>query len=304
MRSPLRCRSAQTDLTMLYVLLIIMVLSWSANFVVAKFTLQEVPPFALLVLRVWLSAAILLAVYFSRGKNRRRRLQPGDWRSFALLGLLGVAMNQTGFTVGIHYTTVGHAALMIALSPVFVLILATRMKLESLTLLKALGMGLSFTGVVILAGEHGFSSNSPTLLGDMITLGGATAFAFYAVHGKRVSARYDTLTLNTFAYLAGALIVLPVGGWQLFQVNWEAVSWKGWLGVVYMAAVASVLAYMIFYYALTKIAATRVIVFTYMQPVLATSLGILLLGERVTPYLLGGGALVLTGVYLAERGRG
>ena len=71
-----------------------------------------------------------------------------------------------------------------------------------------------------------------------------------------------------------------------------------------MAAVASVLAYMIFYYALTKIAATRVIVFTYMQPVLATTLGILLLGERVTPYLLGGGALVLTGVYLAERGRG
>jgi drug/metabolite transporter (DMT)-like permease len=70
-----------------------------------------------------------------------------------------------------------------------------------------------------------------------------------------------------------------------------------------MAAMASVAAYMIFYYALSKISASRVIAFSYLQPVLATILAILFLGERLTPYLLVGGALVLVGVALAERGR-
>ena len=70
-----------------------------------------------------------------------------------------------------------------------------------------------------------------------------------------------------------------------------------------MAAAASVLAYLIFYYALTKISASRVIAFSYLQPVIVTVLGVLLLGDRVTPHLLGGGALVLVGVALAERGR-
>lgn len=289
---------------MVYVLLFIAVLTWSGNFIIAKFTLRELPPFAVVVLRVWLSAAILLALYAIRTKNRRQPVGANDWKSFALLGFLSIVVNQVGFTVGIHYTTVSHSALIIALTPIHVLILATWMKLESLTWQKVAGMALSFAGVAILTGEHGFNSRSPTFLGDLITFGASLGFALFVVLGKKVTSRYDTLTLNTFMYIVGAFCVLPVGGWQLFRTNWEAVSWNGWLGVAYMAVFGSVVAYMFYYYALTKISASRVAAFSYLQPVLATLLGVGFLAERVTPYLLGGGALVLTGVYLAERGRG
>lgn len=288
---------------MVYALIAIMVLAWSANFVVAKFALREFPPFALLFLRLLVSNVLLLGLYFGSGHHRKRPLQRGDWRWFALLGFLGIAMNQTGFTVGINYTTVSHSSLIIATTPIYVLILATRMKLEALTKLKVIGLTLAFTGVAVLTGEHGFGSNSPTFLGDLITLGGATGFALYTVYGKQVAARYDTLTMNTFMYLAGALVVFPLSGWELFEVDWQGVTWRGWLSVLYMAAVASVLAYMIFYYALSKISATRVIAFSYLQPVLATTFGIWLLDEKLTVQLLGGGLLVLAGVYLAERGR-
>ncbi|MFQ5694627.1 MAG: DMT family transporter [Terriglobia bacterium] len=288
---------------MIYLLLLLMVFAWSANFIVAKYALRELPPFALLFLRVLLSNVLLLAIYFGRRQHRRRPVQRGDWRWFGLLGLFGIAMNQTGFTVGINYTSVSHSSLIIATTPVYVLILATWMRLERLTRMKAAGLALAFTGVVALTLEHGVGARSPTLLGDMITLGGAVAFAFYTVYGKHVSGRYDPLSYTTFTYLAGALVVVPAAGWQLLFVEWQQVAWRGWLGVVYMAAVASVAAYMIFYYARTKIAATRVIMFSYLQPVCATTLGILILGERITPLLLTGGALVLAGVALAERGR-
>ncbi len=288
---------------MLYLLLMLMVLGWSVNFIVAKFTLRELPPFALLFLRVLFSNLLLLGIYFGSAHYRRRPVVPGDWRWFALLGLFGIAMNQTGFTVGINYTTVSHSSLIISLTPVFVLVLATRMKLERVTVLKAVGMAMALAGVVVLTREHGAGPRAPSLTGDVITLGGSFAFALYTVFGKRVSRRYDTLSLTTFIYLAGLLVVIPSAGWQLFDVDWQQVSWRAWLGVFYMAAVASVMAYSIFYYALTKIEASRVITFSYLQPVLATLLGILILGERLTAYLLTGGPLVLIGVYLIEWGR-
>lgn len=295
---------------MLYVLIAIMVLAWSGNFVVAKYALDELPPFALLFLRVLFSNALLLSIYLSSRQHRQKPVQRGDpstslragWRDFALLGLFGVAMNQTGFTVGLSQTTVAHSALIISLTPIFVLVLATRMKLESFTALKVVGMALSFTGVAVLVSEYGFGSNSPTFTGDLLTLGGSIAFALYTVYGKRVSERYDTLTFNTFTYLAGAVVVLPLTSWQLFDLDWQAVTWRGWLGVAYMAVIASVAAYMIFYYALARISASRLVAFSYLQPVLATLLALLLRGEKVTGHLLLGGVLVLLGVSLAERG--
>ncbi len=289
---------------MLYLLIAVMVLAWSCNFIVAKAALKELSPLALLSLRVLFSNVILLALYFGRGMHRKRPLEEGDWRWFALLGLFGIAGNQSGFTVGLNYTTVSHSALIISLTPILVLILATRMKLETFTKMKIIGMAISFTGVAILMSEHGMNTHSPTFLGDLITLAGSVCFALYTVYSKRVADRYDTLSLTTFTYLFGGGMVFLFTGREFVHVNWLAVSWKGWLGALYMAAAASVLAYLIFYYALTKISASRVIAFSYLQPVIVTVLGVLLLGDRVTPHLLVGGGLVMVGVALAERGRG
>jgi drug/metabolite transporter (DMT)-like permease len=291
-----------TEVIELTLLLGFMVVAWSANFIIAKYALREIPPFALLFTRVWMSTIILIALYFLRGRHRTHALQRGDWKWFAWLGFLGVAMNQTGFTVGIHYTTVGHASLIFGMGPILVLVLAVWMKLEHMTLRKTLGLTLSFLGAAILASEHGLTTKNPTLIGDMIIVGGVVAFSLYTTFGKKVGGRYDTLTLNTFTYIAGALVVTPLAGWQILRVDWGAVTWRGWLGAAYMAGIASVTAYMIFYYALTKISATRISTLAYLQPILATSLAVIFLGENVTGHLIGGGALIFLGVYLAQRG--
>ncbi|MGH9789240.1 MAG: DMT family transporter [Candidatus Acidiferrales bacterium] len=288
---------------MLYFLIILMVLAWSFNFIVAKRALEEVPPLTLLFLRVLFSNIILLALYLGKGMYKRRPLAEGDWKWFALLGLFGIAGNQTGFTVGLHYTTVAHSSLIISLTPILVLLMATRMKLEAFTKLKVLGMLLSFSGVAVLVSEHGFGSASGTFGGDLLTFAGSICFALYTVYGKKVAGRYDTLSLNTYMYLFGGAAVFVFTAREVQSQNWLAISWEGWLGALYMAAFASVLGYLIFYYALTKISASRVIAFSYLQPVLATLLSVLLLGDRVTTHLLVGGALVLVGVALAERGR-
>jgi drug/metabolite transporter (DMT)-like permease len=190
------------------------------------------------------------------------------------------------------------------MGPIYVLMLAWLMGLEAMTWKKILGMALAFAGVVVLAGEQGFSLQGGSLTGDLITLAGSWGFAFYVVLGKKVAPRFDSLEMNTFNYLTGAALILPVAVRQALVLDWRAVAWQGWAGLLFMAAFASVLAYLIYYWALKHVAASRLAAFSYLLPVLATLLGILFLGEPVTKHLLIGGGLVMAGVYMAEIGFG
>jgi drug/metabolite transporter (DMT)-like permease len=78
-------------------------------------------------------------------------------------------------------------------------------------------------------------------------------------------------------------------------------SAEAWLSLIYMAVFAAVLAYLIYYYALTYLPASRVSAVSYLQPVVATLFAVGFLGERISAVLIIGGILVLTGVVITER---
>jgi drug/metabolite transporter (DMT)-like permease len=225
-------------------------------------------------------------------------------------------MNQRCFTVGLGFTSVAHSALIVSMGPIYVLLLARAHGQETITGKKLLGMALCFCGVAVLAAERGSSlpagAGPPAAAGlagsawrgDLIMLSGSLGFAFYTVLGKKVAAQYDSLAMNLYNYLAAALFVLPVALWRGQRLEWSAVGWAGRAGLAYMALFASVVAYLIFYWALGHMEASRLASFSsYLLPVLATILGVVLLGERLTRHVVLGGALVLAGLYLAERAR-
>ena len=82
------------------------------------------------------------------------------------------------------------------------------------------------------------------------------------------------------------------------------VGWAGWVGLFYMAALSSVAAYTLFYWVLRYMEASRLAAVNYLQPIGAILVAAAFLGEMPTRNLLLGGALILLGVYLAERGTG
>jgi drug/metabolite transporter (DMT)-like permease len=293
-------------------LILTTVLIWTFNFLAAKFALREMSPYTLAPFRVELAAFIMVimaAVMTRRAAKGTaeasfrtpRPMDRADYWRFFWLGLFGVAGNQVLFLIGLSSTTVGHSSLIIATGPISILLLARAQRLELLTVNKLLGMLLSFSGVALLALEKGISLQAGTLRGDLITFAGSFAFACYTVLGKRIAPKYDTISMNLYLYATGALIVLPWAVWRAWLLDWGAVSWRGWAGLVYLALLGSVIAYVIYYWALRHLAASRLAAFTYIQPVLATLLGVIALGEEMTHNLVAGGALVLVGVYLAER---
>lgn len=274
-------------------------LVWSLNYVVAKFTLARLDALTLAALRSELVALILLGIYIAQRK--RTPLRARDVWTFAYLGFFGYALNQGCFVLGLGRTTSEHSVVIIASAPIVILLLASALRLEKLTPAKILGMAICFLGVVLLETENGSPAHSPLLVGDLITLVGILGFSMYAVLGKKVAAAYDTVSMNTFNAVAAALLFFPVAVRQGMRLDWKSVGWVGWTGLLYMAALSAVAGYLLFYWLLRHMEASRVVAINYFQPVVVFLLSIPLLGERPTMRLLESAGLVLLGVYLAER---
>jgi drug/metabolite transporter (DMT)-like permease len=241
------------------------------------------------------------------GVNKRALTRRDVW-TFLYLGFFGVSVNQFCFTLGLHYTSVSHSAVIVGMGPIYTLILAVLLRLERATWHKAVGMAIAFTGIAVLASEHGISAHSASLLGDAITMTGSVGFAIYAVLGKRVAGEYDALTMTAYNHFAGALILLPLAAHQAWMLgaegNWRAVPWQAWTAILYMGLFGSAVAYVLYYWLLRYLDASQLSAFTYLLPVLASILGILTLGEKGSWTQVTGGALALGGVYWTESGRG
>jgi drug/metabolite transporter (DMT)-like permease len=277
-----------------------MLIMWSVNYVAAKVALAHFDPFTLVAFRFEVAGAIMLAIYFAQ--KRRVPMQRRHVWTFAYLAFFGVVLNQGLFTIGLNYTSSAHSAIIVAMDPILILALARAMGIESLTPGKVIGVGLAFVGIVILETEHGSPAHSPLLLGDLISFGGAIGFSIYAVFAKRIAEEYDAVALNTFNCVAAAIVFLPVAVRQGIHLDWKGVTWAGWVGMCYMAIFSSVAAYLIFYWALRHMDPSRVAVINYLQPILVILLAAAFLSEPMTRHLLAGTAMVLMGVYLAERG--
>lgn len=289
---------AKSKSRVVYGSIALVMLIWALNYVATKTVLREMDALTLATLRITLAAAIMTPIYLAF--PHKKELDRGDAIKFTQLSLLGVALNQILFITGLSMTTVSHSALLIGLGPIYVLILAWFQGLETVGPQKVVGMLLAFSGVAVLGTEHGFSLKSGTLAGDLLTMCGSLAFSFYVVMAKKVARKYNSIEVNFYLYLAAAILIVPVTMRQGALLDWGAVSWKAWGALGYTAAFASVAAYLIYFWALKHVTASRIAAFSYLLPVMATSFGIFLLGEHPSMQLMIGGALVLVGVYLAE----
>jgi O-acetylserine/cysteine efflux transporter len=293
----------------------IIVVVWAANFIAAKIGTYYLPPLAMASFRVVIAGAVMVPTYFlclrlpafaEAANFRRRGFAIRDLWVFFYLGFFGVTVNQICFTVGLYFTRVSHAAVIVGLGPIYILVLAVLFRLERATGHKVVGMLIALIGVVVLASENGISVHSASLEGDAITMAGSIGFAVYVVLGKRTAGKYDSLTMTAFNHFAGALIVLPLAILEARKLfiggNWQ-LPWQAWIAVLYMAIFGSALAYVFYFWLLRYLEASQLAAFTYLLPVLATALGILWLGEKGSWGQVLGGVLALGGVYWIESGR-
>ena len=301
----------------LFLALIFLIFVWSLNYVIAKIGLRELPALALASFRLVVAGIVSLPVFFlsREGEPGRSKVtlevsckgaRLGIW-PIVYLGFLNVVVNQGCYTVGLNYTSVSHSSVIIGAAPIFILLFSWSLRLEDLTRRKAFGMALAFAGAIGL-GVGQSQSAGAGIAGDLLTLAAGIGFALYTVLGKRAVAEYSALRLSLLSNVAGAVLVLPVAVWQFFGLRrggaFTAVGLDGWGAVIYMGVLASAVSYLLYFWLLRYMTPASLGSATYLQPIGATLLGLVLLGEPITLRVALGGLLVIAGVYAIETHRG
>ncbi len=241
---------------------------------------------------------MLAAVAWPAGALRPG-FQPRDWGLVALLGLIGTTLFHVLVVTGVHYTSPAHAAILVALSPLFAVLLARLLLGERLGARRLGGIGLAFAGVVAIVTRGG--GGTASWIGDLLSLGASLAWALYTVFGKPLLTRATPLAVTTWAGILGAIPLLPFGLPGLAEVRWGELSMQRWLLIAYLSAGTIALANLLWYWALARWTTVRVVAFSNLIPLVATAIAIVAGQEALSPALGLGALAVLFGVVVAQR---
>jgi drug/metabolite transporter (DMT)-like permease len=272
---------------------------WGSTFVVTKALLDEAAPFFIAAARFAIAFAVLWPLLAWRGS------EPAAFcfrPAFLALGLLGVAGNFGLQNLGLAYTGAADAALIVALTPVPIAVLAALFLEERLVGRQLLGIGISICGVVLITGAAGDVS-AAAVLGDVLIAVSTLAWAGYTLLGKRLAPRYTAATIATGGIGWGVAILLPVALVEAILVSPPELSLLGVAALAYLGIAASAATFVLWNYALNAVGASVAGTFLNLIPVFGVAFA-LLAGESLSLVQLGGGAAVGFGVWLAATASG
>lgn len=283
-------------------LMLLAVFIWGINLSVVKFALTEFPPYFFNLLRLVGASLFLLLLLIS--KREKVTVPPSEVFPLMFIGFLGNAIYQFLFIKGISLTTASNASLIMTSSPIFIALLSTLLKHEHLDRHRWFGLLLSVFGLylVITQRSGGLSFSSRSLQGDMVILVANLCWAGYTIYSRPYLKIMSPTKLAALTMLAGTLFYLPFGFLDSARFSWEAISWKGWLALIYSFALALGIGFVIWYNSLRSVGNSRTAIYSYLTPLVAILTAHWALNERITLVQGIGGLIVLFGFSLTRSG--
>jgi drug/metabolite transporter (DMT)-like permease len=281
--------------------LIVLMVVWGANYVVIKAVLEVVPPIVFNGLRFSLGMLVIGMVLKLNGAHLI--LPRAQWPALTVIGLMGVVY-QVLFTYGLHTTSVANNALIIASTPVWVVLANAVRSQERITRGALLGVFLALGGVAIIVVSRftgGETGGQATLIGDVVSLLASWVWAFNILISRRPLEHNPTLPATFWIVACGAVAQMVLATPDLIHMGWSVLRPGVLLGVLYAGVASIALGYIIWNRGVKVLGTTRTTVYTYLQPIVAAVAAILFLGESFTLWLVGGAALVLIGLVLVKK---
>lgn len=285
-----------------YFYIILAAVFWAVSGASGKYLfLQGISPYALIQLRLTLSAAILF-VWLLCKDRALLRISRGDIFYFMVLGTAGMAMIQLCYFYSICKIQVGVAILLEYLAPAFIAIYSVLFAHRKLTRPTFTALAGSLAGCYLAVGAYNVDLLAMNWQGVLAGMGTGVAFAWYTIHGERGMMRYPPWTVVFYALLFAALfwnIFFPP--LKAFLRPYSAVEW-GW--IIYSALFGMVIPYGLYAAGVSLIASTRGSVTATLEPITAGFLSFLFLGERLETFQILGYALVVASIILLQIKKG
>ena len=266
-------------------LALIVPITWGLGFTLAKIGMEQFS--ALLIMSIRFGIAGLVLVWFTKPPW-------GHMREIFVVALIGSTI-QYGLTYnGLKGIDASTAAILVQLEGPILALLGTILLKEKLGLTRALGMGLAFLGVFIIAGEPRLEGHIDSVI---LLVAGSAVWAVAQIMISRLKGLSGITILAWVAIMAApqmliASLIIEDGQWQAIT----SASLVDWSIIFYLAFIMTVVGYSIWYHLLSSVDVSKVSPFLMLLPITSIVAGMILLDEKLTVPMIIGGVMIMTGV--------
>jgi drug/metabolite transporter (DMT)-like permease len=259
-----------------------------------------VQAFGLNVVRIGVSVILFWILYLVKPANIK--IDKADRMRLFLCALFGIAINQLMFIKGLSLTYSIHAALLLLITPILIVIIAAWILKERLGLLKISGLALGISGALVLILAKDSSGNGANvLLGDLFIIINAVCYTIYFIIVKPLMVKYNAVVVLMWIFTIGLVLVLPFGWIEFTEIPWQQYGVLDFTSMGLIVITGTFLAYLFNLYGIKILGASVAGFYIYTQPVFAALIAMLFLHEQLALYKIIAAALIFSGVYLANK---
>lgn len=273
-------------------------LLYGLNYTFAKTVMNEsfIKPAGFVLLRV-IGATFLF--WFISMFMPKQKIEKKDYVKFFVAAIFGVVVNMLFFLKGLEYTTPIHASAIMVIVPIIILILSAIILNERVTKLKIIGVILGLIGALVLT-IYGKSAREAdnVLLGNLMIFLNAVSYSIYVILVKKLTEKYHPLTFIKWLFLFGLIMLIPFGYNELQAVEWQSFTPYITFSVLFVVIGATFGTYLLNPYALSKLKASTVGIFIYLQPVIAGLFALSMGADFIDSIKIIAMIVIFIGVYL------
>ena len=283
---------------MTVIVYILLCLIWGSTWIAIKIGLSQAPPFTTAALRFLLATSVLWGISLVKGYQF-----PRDIRFLIKLGYPGIFMYGLSYALvyfGQQYVNSATSAVLFASFPFFVAAASWfKYRAEKLSPVAWTGMAIGFLGVVAISYDS-LQSSGDLFLGTILVVAASGCAAYGVVIHKQKFSGYNIVVAANVQMIFGGIFL--IAGALLFE-NWSdfGVSIASIGSIVYLALPGTVITFLGYYWLLKRARVTVVSLIAFITPVIAILIGVALAEESLTPLIITGTGLILTGVLLVIR---
>src|SRR5579871_3332671 len=261
-----------------------------------RYLVHAIDPLAIGSFRFGIGFLLLLPLALAKGDAWPSRR---DWRNVAGLGVLYFALFPILFNASLIFTTAARGALALSTLPLLTMVVGATLGIEALTGRKTLGVLIAMSGVALALLSGLASAPAGAWRGDLLMVAAALCMALYSIWSRPFVARSGPISFTATAMGVGAVCLILI---SLCRGSFERVAEFGlpqWWAVLYLGAFGGAVIFALWAFALERTTPTRVAISVTVNPITASLLGAVLLGEPLSWNLAGGIVTVFAGIWIA-----
>lgn len=285
----------QSSQAVVYAALILIQVLFGINYSTSKVIVGKLDPFIWSNLR-FVIAGVLMLVVTLLAKRPHPKMTKEFWLPIIPLSLLGMALGQGLFLLGLKHTTSVNTAIITTSIPILTLLVVVLRKQEAITINKLIGFFLAFSGVIFIRDLSQVSFGADTFIGDLMVFLGAFCFALYLSYGKKFLLGHDNLWVTTWMFIISGIFMTLINIPKFSEFIMPELTNVFVGSAAFTIVGATLVTYFLNNWALKRAPSGNVALFIYLQPVLAGIIGWYFLDEAITLRMIACSMLIMSGL--------